>query len=566
MDELFESSDPFSNVEEVVDAYGHKFSERWNVLPESGGRLIAKGNAKYSHDKLERFTGTTPIPKKNSEIHAPEPMREYDIETKRRSNDYQTVKEELSKTKSGLQGISQTDALELGRDPSFYNGYNIVHKGLFRNNGKEQLRETSFSERMGAREMDSVQMPVGKPLPPRKAGDVDRLSHISQAKEGLKGEAAVKGYVSMSGLDATRRLSPAKVMENNATVSSDVPIGTSDSVNAVDARRINVEVPHEVRQGNIPISIRDSREKKLTRRDIYAECSSIEPSKSVSKWDSVLGQTGAREYLRQSSIRGRHSLSENDSEVTHREGQVSYIQEHASHGRIPDARKDDALPRDIDAQKRDFSALSQSVGGKLPHARRLGPQTNHDANSKTLHHGERFQASQGEITRDRKGLETKANMMPANLEGERAIDSDFVTSVNETRRVREEAFTKRNVFTDFVQGVRSAIQSIQNEKKSFNTRVESRQLVQQAASGGLSTRKTPDDSVMKRHGLPKIGAFVRAGLGVEERSQKDRTQGTLLNASNLQNNLMLPTISEPKTSRGLHMVDDSNMKRSTRVL
>ena len=561
MDELFESMDTFSSFEEGVDAFGNKFVERWNDLPETGGLVRQKGNSAYSHAILERHTGTMPIRRRTGEIENSMPPQETNLYGAIGDRNTHKTNELLSMNKTGLQSMPKNDALDLGRDTKLYHGLNMAHRGLFRNNGRDQVHGTQFLDRVGPRHVASEGMREGRQEAPHKAGNVDLSSQMSRSKAG-DGEKLAPSHVLMNGTDDVKKSVSARYQASFATAAAKVPLGDGDSMHASNARRVTMR-SRAATQGSVQQSSWDSIHKPLGKRDTYAEFSSVDPHKSFSTSDSILEEVRRRQYAHQSSVSARKAISESDSERTHRQGERSYRHVQSVEGRPVDVRRDDVRLRRIDEDQPETTTFVSSVAGRAPEVKRVGPQKTSDPRSM----GMRYQSMAGANTRNARRPEMKVGVSSANVEGASAALPQRNLNADETTRARSQQFARTSILTNLAQAIRSALGRTENENKTIRARTGDAQQTYVSAEAGENSRKTPDDSIMKSHEPTKVGVFVNSAVGREERDTSDRSKRvTFVRRTDNHANPAQVVMAEARTNRGMEMVDEAGLARTRRVL
>jgi hypothetical protein len=563
MDDLFQTDDPLSSYAEGQDAFGHKFVERLNHLPDVGGTLRQKGNSSYSHRVLETHTGTAPLPRRRGDIENPMPGPERD-ERERSRLQTDRMRALIGRNQNGLQPVRQNDALDLGRDQAIYKGLNLVHRGLVRNNGREQSHGMSFLEMTGPKTIDAAATMHGTRESVRKSGDV--ASQPSRSTRGVDG--AVSARPLMTGADDVERPVTTKDATGRSAIAAAVPVGSGDSRKAAAARRSTVPLPHASAMGDMSLASHDATPKETVRRDTYAAHATIGASKILSESDSRERGAGARAYVQAASIVGTRNLSENDSERTHRDGERWFAATEAPRGGVAAARRSDSRWRSEREAKGETSVASATVRGRPSEVRRAGPLQNAEPDPHALHQGVRSEALPGANTRrgGRPAVEARAGM--PNVEGEHAAAPLHLLHPDETSRLRIHNHTRANILTNFVEGVRSLVGKMSNDKKTVSARVGNGEYVAHEGAPGFNTRKTPDDLYMRKGSPSKVGAQANGTAGETDRQHRDRS----LHVDDSRpvrggsNRLSQAGLIETNTSRGMRMADDAGMRRSARIL
>lgn len=568
LDDFFVSVDTNSSYEEGEDAYGNKFRERWNDMPEVGGTLRQKGNTAASVTLLERYTGTQTRPRKNGDQLAaelgPEPSFHGAVSEAATKN----ISSRIARNRTDMQDIRQQETLE-GRDPTIYNGYNFVNRGVFRNNGREQVRGFSVDDRMGTVAMPHTKAMIsGATTPTHKTGNVN----IAEAVHGMHSTMAATPLVAahdvrMDGGDALPANTSSRVSQTPAgSITADYVLGSRDSSAASSARRVTSMAHHNSLGGDMPVSKWDSVASIRTgSARTYSQYATSTPAYELSKVDSTPGGPTRRTYRNAASVSGRHALSKADSVANERIEDRTFAPFQATSGRISDVRRNDVRERGHheDAPERMRMA---AIAGKRAKDRRLGPTAPLPADPH--HDGLRVQAEGGKVTRQQRRPDMTFPMNSANVEGEQASAGVVAMNTSESRRIRSETNTRRNGLSHLVEMVRTTfLGGSVNDKRAAVTRFENKQQPTQYASNqGVNTRKTPDDSVMRSHDIVKTGESVHSLPGEATGMNRDTSMPMDLAREQRQSQLAdRPAIRESAKGRGMDVVDPVNMMRTARV-
>lgn len=478
------------------------------------------------------------------------------------------VSSRIARNRTDMQDMRQQDSLE-GRDPNFYHGYNLVNRGVFRNNGREQVRGFSVDDRMGTVSMPQKNaMVVGMTNPAHKAGNVN----ISEAVRGMHSTVAATSLVAaddvrINGGDALPANTSARVSQTpSASVVSDHVLGTRDSNAASSARRVTSMAHHTALGGEVPLSKWDSvTSARVGNARTYSQFATSTPSHLLSRADSTPGGPTRKTYRHAASVSGRHSLSNADSVANERTEDPSFAAFPSTSGRIADVHRNDVRERGEHEDVPEWTRMAAMAGARTKDGRR-GPARPLPADPH--HHGVRVQSEVGKVTRHQRRPDMTFPMNHGNVEGAQASAGALALNASESRRLRSETNSRRNAVTHLVEMVRATLLGgSTNDRRATHARTENRQQPSQyAAKQGINTRKMPDDSVMRSHEIVKTGESVNSLPGEASGMNHDTSMSLALAWENQPSQLAeRPAIRESEKGRGMSVVDPVNMMRTATV-
>lgn len=584
LDTLFTSVDTVSSYETTVDAYGNEVTERWNDLPEVGGTLRQKGNASSSRTLLERYTGSTPRPAKGGEVAVDMPAADAPTQGTLRPLSSTRVADRIDSNRTGMQRVMGPDALEVGRDPTFYHGYNLRNRGMFRNNGREQMRGIQVTQRAGTR---AVQGPMvladGEREDPHKDGNVVISSGATRAVHGTATQAAASTMLLTDSDAHVGREGATWGRDNPLAATTDVVVGDGDSYRTSGIGR-STKAPTTLQSatGGMRVARWDSTaSQRRGPHDTYAQHAALRSAHATSRWDSVSrrgsgsvggrgGDDGAwRSYARTAAVvPSSIDFSQTDSTHNMRDETPGRPRVQAHSGRISATHRNDARRVDDELRRQAWRRGAPAARGQRGSDRRLGPSR---PLSPDIGRAGRVVASVGGAAPPvrRRPAVTFAPNHPT-MGGSAAPSGMYDLNDDETTRTVHASM--RSAFSQVVELMRATVfGGVARETRSGTARVGNRKGVDAIAPGGVNTRKVPDDAVMRSSAPLLTGRSTRSVVGEPTGTRRDAAlpnpmmRAQAMGVSSPPSSHRGSEIDPPRSSRGMSVVDQSHMQRSMRA-
>ena len=594
---LFESVDTVSSYETGVDAYGNRYTERWNDLPEAGGTIRQKGNAAYSRTVLEQYTGTTSRPSKNGDVQVDMPSADAPMAPVAAALVSSRLGARVAANRTDMQRPAGPDALEVGRDPTLYHGYNLRHRGVFRNNGREQTRGTYRVERAGTRDVREPRAMVdGTREAPHRVDAVQRRADAGGARVG-RATSASAAAVALGGTDAlAARGEGARSVAHALHSTAEVTVGGRDAQRAQSARRTtDAPTRRAAAAGAVRVASSDATAVRpdASAPTAYARVAATAAAPSLSQWDSIRVRrrhgaggdedddddvAGWQSYARAALVAPSDAgVSRSDASWVTRAAVPERVSTQAGLARHTAPRRADARAAHDRPRAQRWRDGARAADGARASARRVGPVRPLSPDRTRLARG--VASERGTAPDVRRRPDVAPRVGAPDVAG-RAATVAGAPHVNADESARSLVATAAARLAAVAQLIRaSVVGGAARETRESQARTGNLEGVVAAAPRAEDTRRLVDDVVTQAAPPLPTGREAHAVVGAPPHMTTQRDASAMLADEDGATRLRVPssaagttttvrphtTSLQSRSERGLGLVDPANMQRSVRV-